>query len=107
YKLADLPIPVMYWRAVGFTQNTFFLESFIDELAAASGKDPVEFRRKLLEKNSKASAQRLLGVLNLAAEKSDWGKPLPAGHFRGVALSNNIGSFTAEVAEVSLEKGNK
>jgi len=107
YKLADLPIPVMYWRAVGFTQNTFFLESFIDELAASSGKDPVEFRRVLLSKDSKPSTKRLLNVLNEVADKSGWTKPLPAGRFRGVALSNNIGSFTAQVAEVSIEKGNK
>jgi isoquinoline 1-oxidoreductase beta subunit len=75
----------------------------MDEMAASSGKDPVEFRRKLLEKNPKAG--RLLGVLNLVADKSGWGTPLPAGHSRGVAISNNIGSFTAQVAEVSVEKG--
>jgi isoquinoline 1-oxidoreductase beta subunit len=103
YKAALLPIPVSYWRSVGFSQNTFFLESFMDEMAASSGKDPVEFRRKLLEKNPKAG--RLLGVLNLVADKSGWGTPLPAGHSRGVAISNNIGSFTAQVAEVSVEKG--
>lgn len=103
YKAAVLPIPVSYWRSVGFSQNTFFLESFMDELAAASGKDPVEFRRKLLEKNPKAA--RLLGVLNLLAEKSNWGSALPAGRARGIAISNNIGSFTGEVAEVSVEKG--
>jgi isoquinoline 1-oxidoreductase beta subunit len=105
YKAALLPIPVSYWRSVGFSQNTFFLESFIDEMAASSGKDPVDFRRKLLEKNPKAG--RLLGVLNLVADKSGWGTPLAAGRSRGVALSNNIGSFTAQVAEVSIEKGNK
>ena len=103
YRAALLPIPVSYWRSVGFSQNTFFLESFMDEMAASSGKDPVDFRRKLLEKNPKAA--RLLGVLNLVADKSGWGTPLPAGHSRGIAISNNIGSFTAEVAEVSIEKG--
>jgi len=105
YKAALLPIPVSYWRSVGFSQNTFFMESFVDEMAAASGKDPVEFRRKLLEKNPKAT--RLLGVLNMLAEKSGWGSPLPAGRFRGIAIASNIGSFTGEVAEVSIEKGNK
>jgi isoquinoline 1-oxidoreductase beta subunit len=85
---------------VGWSQNGFFLESFVDEMAAASGKDPLEFRRKLLAKNP-----RMLGVLNLAAEKAGYGKPLPKGHFHGVAVTNNVGSFTAQVAEVSIEKG--
>jgi isoquinoline 1-oxidoreductase subunit beta len=100
YHAADPGIPVSYWRSVGYSQNTFFAESFIDELAAAGGKDPFEFRRKLLEKSP-----RPLGVLELAAEKAGWGKPLPAGHGRGIALVNNIGSFTAEVAEVSVIQG--
>ncbi len=93
-------VPTTYWRAVGYTQNTFFGESFVDELAVAGGKDPVEVRRRLL-----ASTPRLLGVLNLAAEKAGWGKPLPAGHHHGVAVVNNIGSFTAQVAEVSVTAG--
>ncbi|HEY4086782.1 MAG TPA: xanthine dehydrogenase family protein molybdopterin-binding subunit [Bryobacteraceae bacterium] len=93
-------VPTTYWRAVGYTQNTFFAESFLDELAAAGGKDPVELRRRFL-----ANTPRLLGVLNLAAEKANWGKPLPAGHFHGVAVVNNVGSFTAQVAEVSVNQG--
>jgi len=100
YHAADPGIPVSYWRSVGYSQNTFFAESFMDELAAAGGKDPFEFRRKLLEKSP-----RPLAVLALAADKAGWGKPLPAGHGRGIALVNNIGSFTAEVAEVSVIKG--
>jgi len=100
YHAADAHIPVSYWRSVGYSQNTFFVESFVDELAAASGKDPVEFRRRLL-----AKSPRLLGVLELAAEKAGWSKPLPAGRFRGVAVANNVGSFNAQVAEVSLERG--
>ena len=72
----------------------------MDELAAAGGKDPVELRRKLLAQNP-----RLLGVLELAAQKADWGKPLPAGRFHGVAVVNNVGSYTAQVAEVSTDKG--
>jgi isoquinoline 1-oxidoreductase beta subunit len=102
YHPPDVDVPVTYWRSVGFSQNTFFSESFVDELAAATGKDPVEFRRKLLS-NPKSS--RLLGVLELAAAKGDWGKPLPAGHGRGIAVVNNIGSFNAQVAEVSVDKG--
>jgi isoquinoline 1-oxidoreductase beta subunit len=100
YHAADPGIPVSYWRSVGYSQNTFFSESFIDELAAAGGKDPFEFRRKLLEQSP-----RPLAVLELVAEKAGWGKPLPARHGRGIALVNNIGSFTAEVAEVSVIQG--
>jgi isoquinoline 1-oxidoreductase beta subunit len=100
YHWTEVGIPVTYWRAVGYTQNTFFVESFMDELAAAGGKDPVELRRKLLAQNP-----RLLGVLDLAAQKADWGKPLPAGRFRGVAVVNNVGSYTAQVAEVSINQG--
>ncbi len=93
-------VPTTYWRAVGYTQNTFFGESFMDELAAAGGKDPVELRRRLLH-----DWPRLLGVLNLAADKAGWGKPLAAGHHQGVAIVNNIGSYTAQVAEVSVSQG--
>jgi isoquinoline 1-oxidoreductase subunit beta len=102
YHMADLPIPVFYWRSVGYSQNTFFTESFLDELAASTGKDPVEFRRRLL-----ANAPKLLGALNLVAVKSGWGAPLPPGRSRGVALVNNIGSATAEVAEVSVARDGK
>ncbi len=103
YNPPDAGIPVSYWRSVGFSQNTFFMESFIDELAAATGKDPVEFRRRLLGTDPKNA--RYLAVLNLAAEKADWGKPLPAGRFRGVGIVNNLGSFNAQVAEVSVTQG--
>jgi isoquinoline 1-oxidoreductase subunit beta len=100
YHPPDVDIPTTYWRSVGFSQNTFFSESFLDELAAATGKDPFEFRRRLL-----AKSPRLLNVLDLAAEKGGWGKPLPAGHARGIAVVNNIGSYNAQVAEVSVEQG--
>jgi isoquinoline 1-oxidoreductase beta subunit len=100
YHPVDPGIPVSYWRSVGYSQNTFYAESFLDELAAAGGKDPVELRRRLL-----ANAPRLRAVLDLAAEKSGWGNALPAGRARGVSLANNIGSFTAQVAEVSVERG--
>ena len=93
-------VPTTYWRAVGYTQNTFFGESFIDELAVAGGKDPVELRRRLL-----TTQPRLLGVLDLVADKAGWGKPLPTGHHHGVAIVNNIGSFTAQIAEVSVSAG--
>jgi isoquinoline 1-oxidoreductase beta subunit len=100
YHALDPGIPVSYWRSVGYSQNTFFLESFIDEIAAAGGKDPVELRRRLIAKNP-----RLLAALELAAEKAGWGKPLPKGRGRGVAFSDNVGSFTVQIAEVSVEKG--
>jgi isoquinoline 1-oxidoreductase beta subunit len=85
---------------VGYSQNTFFTESFLDELAGAGGKDPMEVRRRLLAKNP-----RMLGVVELAADKAGWGKALPAGHGRGIAVTNNIGSFNAQVAEVSITQG--
>jgi isoquinoline 1-oxidoreductase subunit beta len=96
YHRADSHVPVTFWRSVGYSQNTFFTESFIDEMAAAGGKEPLEFRRRLLK-----NEPRLLNVLNLAAEKASWGKA-PAGHFQGIGLSNNIGSFTAMIAEISI-----
>lgn len=102
YHEPGIDIPTNYWRSVGHSQNTFFMEGFIDEMAAAGGKDPVELRRKLL---SAPGASRLLGVLNLAADKADWGKPLPAGRFRGVAVVECFGSFNAQVAEVSVTAG--
>jgi isoquinoline 1-oxidoreductase beta subunit len=102
YIYKDLGIPVGFWRSVGASQNAFITESFIDELAVAAGKDPFEFRRDLLTK-----AARHKGVLELAAEKGDWGKPLPQGRFRGIAVAFSYGSYAAEVAEVSIEKDGK
>ena len=99
YRVAETIVPVSYWRAPGVNQNTFFAESFLDELAAAGGKDPVEVRRRLLAKNP-----RMLNVLNLAVEKANWGKP-PASRFQGVAVGNGSGAFVAQVAEVSLNRG--
>jgi isoquinoline 1-oxidoreductase beta subunit len=93
-------VPVSYWRSVGYSQNCFFAESFLDEMAHAGGKDPVELRRRLLARNP-----RLLAALELAADKAGWGKPLPAGWGRGVSVANNIGSNTVQIAEVSVEKG--
>ena len=94
-------VPVGFWRSVGHSHNAFFTESFIDELAAELHRDPVELRRALL-----ARAPRHRAVLDLAAERSGWGlRPLAAGRARGVALHESFGSVVAQVAEVSLEKG--
>jgi isoquinoline 1-oxidoreductase beta subunit len=100
YRAADTSVPVSFWRAPGANQNTFFLESFLDEMAVAGGRDPVELRRRLL-----GNTPRMLGVLNLAVEKAGWGKPLPTGRFQGVALGSNVGSFNAQIAEISITKG--
>jgi isoquinoline 1-oxidoreductase beta subunit len=96
----NLGVPTGWWRSVGSSQNVFFLESFIDELAGAAGKDPFEFRRALLGKSP-----RHRRALELAAEKAGWGSPLPAGRARGIAVAESFGSFVAQVAEVSLGNG--
>jgi isoquinoline 1-oxidoreductase beta subunit len=96
------PIGVWFWRSVGHSQNIFFVEGFVDEMAVAAGKDPYEYRRALLGKNP-----RYKGALELAAEKAGWGKPLPAGRGRGIAVGQSFGSFVAEVAEVSVGSDGK
>jgi isoquinoline 1-oxidoreductase beta subunit len=93
----NLGVPTGFWRSVGSSQNAFFSECFVDELANAAGKDPFEFRRSLLDK-----APRHKRVLELAAEKAGWGTPLPSGQARGIAVAESFGSYVAEVAEVSL-----
>jgi isoquinoline 1-oxidoreductase subunit beta len=95
-----LPLPVLWWRSVGHSHTAFAMESLIDELAHAAGKDPLAYRRTLLAKHP-----RHLGVLELAAEKAGWGSPLPAGRARGIAVHSSFGSYVAQVAEVSLERG--
>jgi isoquinoline 1-oxidoreductase beta subunit len=93
-------IPVLWWRSVGHSHSAFAMESLVDELAHAAGKDPLEYRRTLLKAHP-----RHLAALNLAAEKADWGKPLPKGVFRGIAVHESFGSYVAQVAEVSVSKG--
>jgi isoquinoline 1-oxidoreductase beta subunit len=97
YAMRNSHVPVGPWRGVNTNQNGIYLECFMDELAKAAGKDPVEFRRALMQKHPKH-----LGVLNAVAEKSDWGKPLPAGVHRGVAVFMGYASYSAAVAEVSV-----
>jgi isoquinoline 1-oxidoreductase beta subunit len=95
-----LGVPVLWWRSVGHTHTAFVMETLVDELATTAGKDPVAYRKQLLEKHP-----RHLAALNLVAEKSGWGKALPAGHYRGVAVHESFGSFVAQVAEISIDKG--
>jgi isoquinoline 1-oxidoreductase beta subunit len=93
----DTGLRVGYWRSVSHALNSFAYESFMDEMALAAGKDPYEFRRGLLDKQP-----RLKRVLELAAEKAGWGRPLPAGRARGIALMEGYGTAMAQVAEVSV-----
>lgn len=97
---AKTGIPVLWWRSVGHSHTAFVMESLIDELAHTAKKDPLEYRRALLKDHP-----RHLAALNLAAEKAEWHKPLPKGVFRGIAVHESFGSFVAQVAEVSVEKG--
>lgn len=93
-------IPVLWWRSVGHSHSAFVMESLVDELAHAAGKDPLEYRRALLKDHP-----RHLAALNLAAEKANWDKPLAKGVFRGIAVHESFGSYVAQVAEVSVNKG--
>jgi isoquinoline 1-oxidoreductase beta subunit len=102
YLLTEVGVPVGFWRSVGCSHNGYITECFVDELAKAGGKDPFEFRRKLL-----AKAPRHLGVLELAASKAGWGTPLPAGRTRGIAVVESFASYVAEVAEVSVNRSSK
>lgn len=92
-------IPTAFWRSVGPSHNIFVVETFMDELAHAAKKDPVAYRLALLDGNPRAKA-----VLSTAAEKAGWGKPLPKGRGRGVAVQAVFGSFMAQVAEVEVAK---
>lgn len=92
------PVPVLWMRSVGHTHTAFAVESFLDELAHAANKDPYELRRALLRDHP-----RHKGVLEMAAEKSGWGKPLPKGWGRGIAVHDSFGSYVAYVAEVSVD----
>jgi isoquinoline 1-oxidoreductase beta subunit len=100
YVRAEPPaVPTGFWRGVGPNNNVFAIECFMDELARKAGKDPVEFRRSMLGKNP-----RLLAALNLAAEKSNWGQPLPARVGRGVCAQPSFASFIATVVEAEVDE---
>ncbi len=93
-----LPVPVLWWRSVGHSHTAFATECFLDELVAAAGADPVQFRRALLGD----AHPRHRAVLDLAADKAGWGMPLPAGRGRGVAVHASFHSVVAEIAEVTV-----
>ncbi len=97
--VATSAVPVAPWRSVGHSQTGFVTEAFLDELAFVGRQDPVALRRKLL-----AAAPRYLGVMELAVSKSDWGKPMPAGSGRGIAVHASTGSYVAQIAEVTVER---
>src|SRR6185369_9992975 len=84
-------VPVLWWRSVGSTHTAFATETFIDELAVAAGKDPLEYRRALMGDHA-----RHLAVLNLVAEKAGWGSPLPKGHARGIAIAESFNTVVAQ-----------
>ncbi len=101
YAMRNTHVPVGPWRGVNTNQNAVYMECFMDEAAMAAGADPLLFRRALMSKHPKH-----LAVLNAAAAKADWGKPLPPGIHRGIAQFMGYGSYSAAVAEVSVsDKG--
>lgn len=100
YIETDPGIPYGFWRSVGASVQGYVVEAFIDELATTAGKDPYQFRHDLLAKQPRHRA-----VLEMVAEKSGWGKRLPAGHARGIAVMEAFGSIVGQVAEVSVTNG--
>jgi isoquinoline 1-oxidoreductase beta subunit len=102
YAMRNSHVPVGPWRGVNTNQNAVYMECFMEEVARAAGKDSLEFRRALMKDHPKH-----LAVLNAAAEKGDWGKPLPAGVHRGIAQFMGYGSYSAAVAEVSVSPQGK
>ena len=97
YVMRNTHVPVGPWRGVNTNQNAVYAECFIEEVAKAAGKDSLAFRRAMMQNHPKH-----LAILNAAADKGDWGKPLPAGVFRGIAQFMGYGSYSAATAEVSV-----
>jgi isoquinoline 1-oxidoreductase beta subunit len=102
HAMRNTHVPPGFWRGVNINQNAIFMECFMDELAQAAGKDPLEFRRKLM-----ANHPKHLAVLNAVASRADWGKPAPRGVHRGLAQMMAFGSYVAACAEVSVTDGTK
>lgn len=112
HLMTDTPVPLGWMRAVYALQMAFASESFIDELAATAGKDPLQYRLHLLAKDAEIKyfdatwrTSRLRAVLQLAAEKAAWNKPLPAGRYRGIACFGCFSSYAANVVEISIQNG--
>lgn len=110
YVMTETPVPLGWMRSVYALQAAFALESFIDELAVAAGKDPLQYRLHLLAKDQDLQyftttwhTARMRAVLQLAAEKAGWDKPLPPGHYRGIACFGCFASYMAEVVEITME----
>lgn len=110
YVMTETPVPLGWMRSVYALQAGFALESFIDELAAAAGKDPLQYRLHLLAKDQDLpyfaatwKTARMRGVLQLAAERAGWDKPLPLGHYRGIACFGCFSTYMAEVVEINME----
>jgi len=99
YCRVDLPVPVGFWRSVGSSQNAFVTEGFVDEVAHAAGEDAVQFRLRWL------GDERARRVVQLAAERAGWDRPLPTGRGRGIGFAFSFGSYVAQVAEVSVAEG--
>jgi len=100
YVIRQTSVPVGVWRAINYTQNAFYKECFIDEMAHAAGWDPYQYRRRLLRKSP-----RHLAVLDAAAGRAGWGGALAPGVFRGIAVNEACGSYCAQVVEASVEDG--
>ncbi|HEV7386629.1 MAG TPA: molybdopterin cofactor-binding domain-containing protein, partial [Phenylobacterium sp.] len=100
--LKNSHVPVSFWRGVGSSQNGFFMESFMDEVAHAAGQDPYKYRRALLAERADA-----IGVIDALAKHSDWGQPLPKGRGRGIAILEAYGSVSGQVVEVTVAQDGK
>lgn len=100
YVVRGTSVPLGVWRAINYTQNAFYKECFVDEMAHAAGLDPYHFRRRLLRNDPKN-----LAVLDAAANTVGWDGPRPPGVFRGIALNEACGSYCAQVVELSVEDG--
>ena len=100
YAVRQTPVPLGVWRAINYTQNAFYKECFIDEMAHAAGIDPYRYRRRLLRNNPKN-----LAVLDAAAKQAGWDRAPPAGLYRGIAVNEACGSYCAQVVEISIADG--